>query len=220
MLLRELKDLVESTADAAFAVDGAGLIVAWNAAAEELLGRRAEAVIGQPCGQVLHGSDECGPVCSPDCGIRQAVGERRQVRNYDLQLPTARGRQWCNVSVLVAEVANSTLPYSIHIVRGVDTRKRLEILMRDFIVNEAGLPAEEVKAVAATTRTPSREARLSERELEVLRLLARGETTEGIAAQLHISRTTVNNHVQHILHKLNAHNRLEAIRRAERAGLI
>ena len=37
---------------------------------------------------------------------------------------------------------------------------------------------------------------------------------------IHISRTTVNNHIQHILGKLNAHTRLEAIRRAEHAGLI
>jgi DNA-binding NarL/FixJ family response regulator len=53
-----------------------------------------------------------------------------------------------------------------------------------------------------------------------LKLLAKGRATEAIAKQLHISRTTVNNHVQHILNKLNAHTRLEAIRRAEHAGLI
>ncbi|RMG50565.1 MAG: DNA-binding response regulator [Acidobacteria bacterium] len=45
-------------------------------------------------------------------------------------------------------------------------------------------------------------------------------TTADIADRLCISRTTVNNHIQHILRKLNAHSRLEAIRRAERAGLI
>jgi DNA-binding NarL/FixJ family response regulator len=50
--------------------------------------------------------------------------------------------------------------------------------------------------------------------------LAKGVTTAAIAERLGISRTTVNNHVQHILHKLNAHSRLEAIRRAEHAGLI
>jgi DNA-binding NarL/FixJ family response regulator len=61
---------------------------------------------------------------------------------------------------------------------------------------------------------------LTNRELEVLRLLAKGATTGAIANQLHISRTTVNNHIQRLLHKLNAHSRLEAIRRAERAGLI
>jgi DNA-binding CsgD family transcriptional regulator len=55
---------------------------------------------------------------------------------------------------------------------------------------------------------------------EILRLLARGATTTTIAQQLHVSRTTVNNHVQHILRKLDAHSRLEAIRRAEHAGLL
>jgi DNA-binding NarL/FixJ family response regulator len=41
-----------------------------------------------------------------------------------------------------------------------------------------------------------------------------------VADQLHLSRTTINNHVQHILRKLDAHSRLEAIRRAEHARLI
>jgi DNA-binding NarL/FixJ family response regulator len=71
-----------------------------------------------------------------------------------------------------------------------------------------------------TRRAPAKDAELSARELEVLRLLARGESSRSVAELLHISRTTVNNHVQHILRKLGAHNRLEAIRRAEHAGLI
>ena len=50
-------------------------------------------------------------------------------------------------------------------------------------------------------------------------VFARTSTTT-VAEQLHISRTTVNNHVQHILRKLDSHTRLEAIRRAEHAGLI
>jgi DNA-binding NarL/FixJ family response regulator len=37
---------------------------------------------------------------------------------------------------------------------------------------------------------------------------------------LHISRTAVNNHVQHLMRKLGAHTRLEAVRRTEHAGLI
>jgi PAS domain S-box-containing protein len=220
MLFRELKELVDSTGDAAFAVDGAGLIAVWNAAAERVFGLTAEDAVGKLCGEILRGVDECGPVCSRNCGVRQAVSDHRQVTNYDLQAQTPQGPKWFNVSVLVADVANSNLPYSIHVARGVDVRKRLELLMCDFIVNEAGLPAEEVKSLNRATRSPAREVNLTGRELEVLRLLAKGATTESIASQLSISRTTVNNHIQHILHKLNAHTRLEAIRRAEHAGLI
>ena len=69
----------------------------------------------------------------------------------------------------------------------------------------------------SSTRAPAKDAQLSARELEILRGLARGQSSKS-ATQLHISTTTVNNHVQHILKKLNAHNRLEAIRRAEHAG--
>ena len=69
-------------------------------------------------------------------------------------------------------------------------------------------------------RIPTGEAELTKRQGEILRLLVRGATTASIAAELHISRTTVNNHVQQILHKLNAHTRLEAIRRAERTGSV
>ena len=102
----------------------------------------------------------------------------------------------------------------------IDLRKRLEILVRDFVVSKTNVPPAEAVAMISSTRDAAREAELTERELEILRLLGKGSTTSGVAEQLHISRTTVNNHVQHILRKLDAHTRLEAIRRAEHAGLI
>jgi DNA-binding NarL/FixJ family response regulator len=130
------------------------------------------------------------------------------------------GRKWCNISVLSVEVSRERNPHSIHILRPVDAGKRLEILVRDFLVQETSLPPEQASAIVAATRSPSRDARLTARELDVLRALAKGSSTSKIAALLHICGTTVNNHVQHILAKLDAHSRLEAIRRAEHAGLI
>jgi DNA-binding CsgD family transcriptional regulator len=59
---------------------------------------------------------------------------------------------------------------------------------------------------------------LSEREREVLRLLASGRRTRDIADQLCISPATVRNHIQHILEKLGAHTRLEALAVAYRPG--
>ncbi|MBI2164602.1 MAG: helix-turn-helix transcriptional regulator [candidate division NC10 bacterium] len=49
------------------------------------------------------------------------------------------------------------------------------------------------------------------REREILRLIAGGLTTSAIADKLCISHTTVRNHIQHILAKLGAHSRLEAV---------
>jgi PAS domain S-box-containing protein len=220
MRIREIKDLVDSTADSSFAVDGSGHIVAWNSAAEAMFGLPAGEAIGKMCGDIIQGIDECGPVCSADCTVQQAVRKHHPVGNFDLQIETASGRQWCNVSVLIADEGNSTLPYSIHIVRQVDVRKRLELLVRDFVVTGIGLAPELATALISSTRAPARETELSDREVSVLRLLAKGVTTTAVAEQLHISRTTVNNHIQHILHKLDVHTRLEAIRRAEHAGLI
>jgi LuxR family maltose regulon positive regulatory protein len=61
---------------------------------------------------------------------------------------------------------------------------------------------------------------LSERELEVLRLMAQGATNQVIAEKLVITVGTVKSHINHILGKLGAHNRTEAVARARRFGLI
>jgi PAS domain S-box-containing protein len=220
MRSEEIKKMAESTSDAAFAVDGEGLVVAWNRAAETLFALTAPEAMGRHCGDIVQGADECGAVCSQDCTVRQAVAKRHPISNFDLLMNTTNGRQWCNISVLIAENGASTNPYAIHIVRPIDLRKRLEILVRDFVVSNTNVPAEEAVAFISSTRAAAREAELTDRELEVLRLLGKGSTTSGVAEKLHISRTTVNNHVQHILRKLDAHTRLEAIRRAEHAGLI
>ena len=220
MRIREIRDLVDSTSDSSFAVDGSGQIVAWNRAAEAMFGLSTDEAKGKQCGEIIQGMDECGSVCSADCAVQQAVRKHHPVGNFDLQVETASGRQWCNVSVLIADEAGSTAPYSIHIVRQIDVRKRLELLVRDFVVTGTGMPADQATALISSTRAPARATELSDRELEILRLLGKGSTTAGVADLLHISRTTVNNHVQHILRKLSAHNRLEAIRRAEHAGLI
>ncbi|HVP21799.1 MAG TPA: response regulator transcription factor [Anaerolineaceae bacterium] len=71
-------------------------------------------------------------------------------------------------------------------------------------------------------RHPSNEAQnvLSDRELEVLTCLADGLTTIQIANQLFISENTVKTHIRHILEKLDASNRTEAVSKAIQFGLI
>jgi PAS domain S-box-containing protein len=219
MRQEEFRKLIDGTSDAAFVINGEGVVVAWNEANEKLFGVTAEQAIGQPCHTIVRGIDECGAVCSPNCTVRQAVNKRHPLESFDLQVQAVDGEQWCNVSVVIAESISSTEVHAIHIVRPVDLRKRLEMVIRDFVVSNTSLPADQAVAMIAS-RTAARESDLSAREIEVLRFLAKGGTTRSIANQLHISRTTVNNHVQHILRKLDSHTRLEAIRRAEHAGLI
>ena len=61
---------------------------------------------------------------------------------------------------------------------------------------------------------------LTDRELEVLRLLSRGLTTAQTAAKLFISENTVKTHIRHILEKLDVGNRAEAVAKATQIGLI
>jgi DNA-binding NarL/FixJ family response regulator len=61
---------------------------------------------------------------------------------------------------------------------------------------------------------------LSDREREILGLLARGMTNKVIAAELFLSVNTIRNHVQSILSKLGAHSKLEAVATAVREGII
>ncbi len=61
---------------------------------------------------------------------------------------------------------------------------------------------------------------LSSRELEVLKCLAQGKTTAQISNELFISDNTVKTHVRHILEKLEASNRAEAVSKAVQLGMI
>ena len=63
-------------------------------------------------------------------------------------------------------------------------------------------------------------SQLTERERDVLALLAEGADSPAIAERLHISRNTVRTHVQSILAKLNVHSRLEAAAFAVRHGVV
>jgi NarL family two-component system response regulator LiaR len=61
---------------------------------------------------------------------------------------------------------------------------------------------------------------LTERELEVLRLIANGKDNAMIAAELHISAKTVKNHISSILMKLHIENRIQAAVYAVRSGIV
>jgi DNA-binding NarL/FixJ family response regulator len=79
---------------------------------------------------------------------------------------------------------------------------------------------DEFKQMSGGRRADVPAPRLTERELEVLRLVARGLNNRDIAKQLFISENTVKNHVRNILEKLQLHSRMEAVMYAVREKLF
>ena len=222
MRLEEIRKLAYGTADPAYVLDPEGMIVSWNKSAVELFGLEEADVLGLSCHAALQGMDECGRDCVSDCNILKRAAEHHPLKNYDIQI-TARGKkQWCNVSIVLLDApSSSSALYTLHIVRPTDVQKRLEMVMKDFVSVSSDLPLTQISGSRHGSSTiPSREVDLTRREIEVLKMLSVGTATAEIAEKLFVSRATVNNHIQHILKKLSAHTRLEAVRIAERAGLL
>ena len=108
-------------------------------------------------------------------------------------------------------------------------RRRLRDLLRrdpEIVFVGAAEEADVVLDDAAATRPVNNTAgavagaALTQRETEVLRLMAQGLGNKGIAAALGISAHTAKYHVASVLAKLDAHTRTEAVTRGLREGLL
>jgi DNA-binding NarL/FixJ family response regulator len=89
-----------------------------------------------------------------------------------------------------------------------------------FTPGLAGLVLGEFRRLSEAPATPgSQTPRLTERETEVLRLVAKGLSYKQIADRLYLSHRTVQNHVQNTLRKLQLHNRVQLVRYAIEHGL-
>jgi PAS domain S-box-containing protein len=187
-----------------------GRITLWNDAAERMLGRPAREVLGRRCCDVFAGRDRDGNLlCYPACRMRTLMGRGERVQHFEMHTQARDRRElWLDVSVLVLPSANGA--EGVYLFRDVTGQKHLADLLR-----ERGAPRSE----AGGDPEPGA-ATLTRRETEVLGLVAQGHRTKAVAERLHVSTATVRNHVQNILGKLGAHNRLEAVAYATRHRLL
>src|ERR687887_1193785 len=104
------------------------------------------------------------------------------------------------------------------VMRGIQAAAIGESLISPTI---AGKVLERVRAATASPDAAEAiRAELSEREIEVLKLIANGKDNAQIAADLHISPKTVKNHISNILMKLQIDNRIQAAVYAVRSGIV
>ena len=175
--------------------------------------------------------------------MRRTLATRPAVLVLDLNLPGLRGDQVC-AAVLAAGLPTRVLVLSasaeqkdvLEAVKAGATGYLLKSASREtflaavrdiaggravFTPGLAGLVLGEFRRMASGAASTSGTERLglTERETEVLRLVATGMTYKQIAAHLFISHRTVQNHVQNTLGKLHLHNRVELVRFAIAKGL-
>ncbi|MGV9241700.1 LuxR C-terminal-related transcriptional regulator, partial [Streptomyces nigra] len=118
-----------------------------------------------------------------------------------------------------------------YLLKSASTEELLDAVRRTavgdpvFTPGLAGLVLGEYRRLASEPAPPAQEAgrpgapQLTDRETEVLRLVAKGLSYKQIAERLVISHRTVQNHVQNTLGKLQLHNRVELVRYAIERGL-
>ena len=216
---RHLQDLLTNAADAAFITHSDGAIRFWNQAAEKLFGIPAGEAAGQSCAQLLEGLDaQEARFCRLDCPVLEMAEQNDPVRAFDLNVKTSTGlRRWINVSVLHMRASGGEL-LVVHLVRDIDRKKKLEAVTERFLVQVGSLTGQDVDQLL--TGAPAPHFALTSREREIIQLLARSLPLRAVSQELKISYTTARNHLQHIMRKLSAHSRTEAILRAMKERLL
>ncbi len=203
---------------AAYAIDGAQRIIAWNRQAETLLGVPARAVLGRHCYEVLAGRDGNGNLyCRRDCPVaRQARADLDvddPVHPFPMLVKDAAGKLRRLVASLFAVRTGGPGAASVvHVCRDESAEKAAAAPAPAEQPAEFPLLPDGVPAAAAV--------HLSKREWQVLNQLAMGLPSNAIAKQLFISPVTVRNHIQTILNELGVHSKLQAVVYAYQHNLV
>ncbi len=148
-------------------------------------------------------------VTGPDATVRSAIARLLSLESGVRVVGTAPSLEQATVDADV--VVDDTL---LHDLRSVPIGDFIDMIKN---LPPAAIPLRHLQAVPATRDIRTA---LSEREFEVVRLVAEGLSNKQISIRLKLSDKTVKNHISHILAKLNLSARTQVAVHALRAGLV
>ncbi len=179
--------------------DVEGRMVFVNEDARALLGDGATP--GAACHEVVRGyADDGRAVCCDTCPVRRDAAAGRPQRAWRMHVGDPLDEDGWVLAVSIPWGAPDAPTHLVHWAVDVSREQRLEEYVRR-VAKRSG----DGEAVDLEQLTP--------REREVLDLLARDIDPQAIARHLHLSHTTVRNHIQHILNRLDVHSTEEAVAR-------
>ena len=213
-------DLLAQSETPALAADSHGQVVFWNRAAERVFGRTSKQVLGRRCYDVMGDRDVFGNrFCYENCAALSTTRKGGSVRAFEMAVQSA-SRPELRVTVMRVPGSRPEQVTLVHLMQPIDQQGRLARALEQLGAREQPgppAPAEPaVRAPVALAKAPP----LTEREREILRLVAAGLQNKEIAQKLGISFATVRNHVHNILEKLEVHSKLEAVLLAFRQGWV
>lgn len=199
-------------------------------------------VVRQGIRQLLESANDIRVVAEAGDGeeAQSLIGKHNpDVAVLDIQMPKASGievTRWVRshvpeVGVLILTAYNDD-PYVMAVLQAgangyvLKTAKTDDLIqaVRDVYEGKSALdPSVTRKLMSSLFQRPEKAASvepLTDRELDVLRLAAKGFTNKAIGLQLSISDRTVQGHLAHIFTKLQANSRTEAVMRAVSLGWI
>jgi DNA-binding CsgD family transcriptional regulator len=213
--------IVERAPGPAIAVDSDNRIVAWNQPARQLFGYgdKQSSVAGKQLHQLLTVTDTFGNPYRIDGQAFWELATRGEpVNNFELHVAQGDApRTRISVTAIVV-LGPGDLEYTVvYLMRPIFRRRRAD----EAIDRVLSMSVDELRKLAPSDAAGERiEQQLTRREIQVLRLLARGNSNEEIAEALNVSVHTVRSHIQHLLRKLEAHSKLEAVTKASQMRLI
>src|SRR6266496_3075871 len=118
-------------------------------------------------------------------------------------------------ALVVSAIEHGASGYVVKDVDTVELVRSIRLVAR----NGSAFDSRSAAAMVRSIHAPQARSPLTDRELNVLRLVANGLSNRGIGAHLHLSETTVKFHVRNIMRKLDATSRAEAVYKAAKNGL-